>query len=102
VIAHTVLCRLNDGAAARIPQLDALVAALPAQIPGLERVLHGESVSTEGLEGGFGWGMVLLFARRADLEGYLPHPDHGPVKALIGELSAEVIVFDVDDQARSA
>jgi hypothetical protein len=95
VIAHTVLCRWSS--VEHVAELDGLVSALPTQLPGITRVLHGASVSSEGLEGGYEWGMTILFATRADLEAYLPHPVHQPIAQLIGERSAATIVFDVDD-----
>jgi len=96
VIAHTVLCRWQDGSSGHVEELDALVADLPSRIPGIERVLHGASVSPEGLEGGYEWGMVILFTGRDDLERYLPHRDHAPVARLIGQHSAATVVFDVE------
>lgn len=58
-------------------------------------VTHGPSVSPEGLEGGYEWGLVVTFVDADARDGYLPHEAHAPASALIGEWSERLVVFDV-------
>jgi hypothetical protein len=92
---HVVLVEWSDvGASA---EADALCREHLPRIDGVESVRSGESVSTEGLEGGFDWMLVVRFRDRAALEGYLPHEEHQPVATFIRGASSRVVVFDIDD-----
>ncbi|MBT1543611.1 MULTISPECIES: Dabb family protein [Bacillati] len=94
-VTHTVLVEW-DGAD-RSAEASALSRAHLPRVEGVESVQSGTSVSTEGLEGGFHWMLVVRFRDRAALAGYLPHPEHRPVADFIGAASARVVVFDVED-----
>ncbi|MBT1623092.1 Dabb family protein [Curtobacterium flaccumfaciens pv. oortii] len=96
-VTHTVLVAW-DGAD-RSSDASALSREHLPRIDGVESVQSGASVSTEGLEGGFHWMLVVRFRDRAALAGYLPHPEHRPVAEFIGGASARVVVFDVEDVA---
>ena len=93
---HVVLVEW-DGTSGRAAEADALAAQHLTRIDGVESVRSGESVSTEGLEGGFDWMLVVRFRDRAALQAYLPHPEHRPVAEYIGGGSTRVVVFDIDD-----
>lgn len=86
-----------DGTDGRSAEADALAAEHLVRIDGVESVRSGASVSTEGLEGGFDWMLVVRFRDRQALEGYLPHPEHQPVAEYIRGASTRVVVFDIDD-----
>ena len=95
-IAHVVLVEWRANApASALDELADAVNAFPRLIPGVLDVAQGKSVSPEGLEGGFDWGLVVTFADFAARDGYLPHAAHAPVSALIGEWSERVVVFDI-------
>jgi len=94
-VTHTVLVEW-DGED-RSSEASALSRENLPRIEGVESVQSGTSVSTEGLEGGFHWMLVVRFRDRAALAGYLPHPEHRPVAEFIGAASARVVVFDVED-----
>lgn len=96
-VTHNVLVEW-DGAD-RSSEADALSREHLPRIDGVDSVQSGTSVSTEGLEGGFHWMLVVRFRDRAALAGYLPHPEHRPVAEFIGGASARVVVFDVEDAA---
>ncbi|SDQ20976.1 Stress responsive A/B Barrel Domain [Curtobacterium sp. UNCCL20] len=81
----------------RSAEADALVGQHLGRVDGVESVRSGTSMSTEGLEGGFDWMLVVRFRDREALAGYLPHPEHRPVAEFIGAASARVVVFDVED-----
>ena len=93
---HVVLVEW-DRTAGRSASADALAQEHLSRIEGVESVRSGESVSTEGLEGGFDWMLVVRFRDRAALEAYLPHPEHRPVATFIQGASTRVVVFDIDD-----
>lgn len=92
---HVVLVEWSDAGASA--EADALCREHLPRIDGVESVRSGESVSTEGLEGGFDWMLVVRFRDRAALEGYLPHEEHQPVAEYIRGASSRVVVFDIDD-----
>ncbi|WP_336696881.1 Dabb family protein [Curtobacterium sp. USHLN213] len=94
---HVVLVAWDGGAADRSAQADAIVREHLPRIDGVESVRSGESISTEGLEDGFDWMLVVRFRDRAALAGYLPHEEHQPVAAYIQGASERVVVFDVED-----
>lgn len=95
-VTHVVLVAWEPGTD-RSAEADAVVEQHLARIGGVESVRSGTSVSTEGLEGGFDWMLVVRFRDRAALEGYLPHPEHRPVAEFIGAGSERVVVFDLED-----
>jgi Stress responsive A/B Barrel Domain len=65
------------------------------RIPGLLALDEGPSVSPEGLEEGFDWGLVITFESPAARDGYLPHPVHRVLADRIGAGAERVVVFDV-------
>ena len=95
-ITHVVLTRWKPDAPANLSDtLTPLIERFPAQIPGVVSAVHGASVSPEGLEGDFEWGLVVTFAHAQSRDGYLDHPDHAPVAELIRAWASAVVVFDV-------
>ncbi len=71
------------------------IARFETEIPGIVSVAEGESVSPEGLEGEFEWALVVTFESAVARDGYLDHPTHVPVAAIIGRCAELVVVFDV-------
>lgn len=94
---HVVLVAWDHATTDPSARADELVREHLPRIDGVESVRSGESISTEGLEGGFDWMLVVRFRDRAALAGYLPHEEHQPVAAYIQGASDRVVVFDVDD-----
>lgn len=98
-VIHVVVLRLKSETSAE--QVDALFQSLEAlrtKIPGIVDFTWGPYSSPEGLNQGFTHGFVTTFADEASRNGYLVHPEHDMVKALIiphleGGLSG-VIAFD--------
>jgi len=76
-------------------ELSRLVATHLPRIAGVRAVDEGRSVSPEGLEGGFDWGMVVSFADETARDGYLEHPEHAVVGAFLREHSRRIVVFDL-------
>ncbi|HEX7834787.1 MAG TPA: Dabb family protein [Pseudolysinimonas sp.] len=64
-------------------------------LPGVLSIAEGASVSPEGLEGGFDWGMVVTFNGAAARDAYLVDPDHAVVARFLTANAARVTVFDL-------
>ena len=95
-ISHVVLVSWQDGRGG-----DAEASIRPAirdfvdTIPDVTGVVEGRSTSPEGLEGAFEYGFVVTFASAQARDVYLDHPAHLPVKAVIGDAAAQIVVFDI-------
>ncbi len=95
-IVHVVLVEWRDGMpAADLERLHAHVALFRSGIRGVAEVVEGPSVSPEGLESGYGWGLVVTFADAAARDGYLDHPVHTVAAEIIGTWAARLAVFDL-------
>lgn len=92
-IVHVVLVEWQEGADPAAA--DALVDRYLVPLPGVRTVDRGRSVSTEGLESGFDWALVIRFADEGALAAYLPHPDHVVVGQHLQAHSSRLVVFDV-------
>ena len=94
-VVHVVLVEWAEGRDGAGAEAEALVDRHLPSIPGVLTVDRGPSVSTEGLESGFDWALVVRFESAEAVAAYLPHPDHVVVGRHIGDHSARVVVFDV-------
>jgi Stress responsive A/B Barrel Domain len=81
MIRHVVLLKLQKGSDA--PQIFAALKALQSQIPGIIAISTGIDSSPEGLQRGFTHGFTVDFTDAAARDGYLPHPAHQKVGAMI-------------------
>jgi hypothetical protein len=97
-IVHVVLVEWRDGADPAAA--DALVDRHLVPLPGVLTVDRGRSVSTEGLESGFDWALVIRFADEGALAAYLPHPDHVVVGQHLQANSSRLVVFDLPSPTR--
>ncbi|PWC06416.1 stress responsive protein [Mycetocola zhujimingii] len=96
-VLHMVLVRWNSPLEQdELDQLTRAVGVLPERIPGILSIGSGPSSSPEGMERGFEWALAITFASETARDEYLPHPDHEPVKDLIGKWAAEVLVYDLN------
>ncbi|WP_062203209.1 Dabb family protein [Demequina salsinemoris] len=95
-LVHVVLVKWREGLPSRVlDEIGRRVAGFTETIDGVVDAVEGSSVSSEDLEGGFDWGLVVTFADAVARDGYLDHPEHLPVSAAIGEWSERVVVFDL-------
>lgn len=92
-IVHVVLVEWREGVDPAVA--DALVDRHLAPLPGVLTIDRGPSVSTEGLESGYDWALVIRFADAAALAAYLPHPEHVIVGQHLQGSSARLVVFDL-------
>jgi hypothetical protein len=99
-ILHVVLVTWAPSAPADLGErLDQAVRVALDGVPGLLEASHGPSVSTEGLEQGYTYGLCLRFADADALAGYLPHPAHRPLSDLIRTHADALLVFDLSTGA---
>ena len=95
-IVHVVLTQWRaDAPNEALTELESIIRRFRAEIPGIVSVVDGASVSTEGLEAEFEWALVVTFDSSGARDGYLDHPTHLPVAALIGKWAERVVVFDL-------
>jgi hypothetical protein len=95
-ILHIVLIDWKqDMQEADLNELRASARDMSRTIPGIIKIEEGHSVSPEGLEDGFDYGLVVTFANAAARDAYLPHPDHQAVAQQITALRSRVVVFDI-------
>jgi len=95
-ITHVVMTQWrSDAPVEALAEMKAIIHRFQDEIPGIVSVVEGESVSTEGLEAGSDWAMVVTFESAGARDGYLDHPTHLPVAALIGEWAERLVVFDL-------
>ena len=92
---HVVLFKFKDNAApADVKKIEDAFIALEARIPQIQEFEWGTNVSPEGLANGFTHCFLVTFKSKADLEIYLPHPDHKAFVDLLGPVLDKVLVFD--------
>lgn len=102
-VKHVVLLKFKSSITpAKIDEIFAALAGLVGKIPGLLDFSGGAYSSGEGLDKGFTHGFVMTFTDAASRDGYLPHPEHEKVKAIIfpeldGGLDG-VVAFDWEHQ----
>lgn len=92
-VVHVVLVDWSDGADP--DEADRLVDRHLAPLPGVLEIDRGPSVSTEGLESGFDWALVIRFVSADALAAYLPHPEHVVVGSYLQQHAARLVVFDL-------
>src|SRR5438046_2919424 len=95
-IMHVVLFKWTDEAtpAAIHAALQAL-RGLTDRVPGVLEITCGPNFSDRNK----GWthGLVVRFADRAALEGYIPHPEHqAVVHEHISPIRADILVVDYE------
>ena len=92
---HIVLFKFKpDAAAAEIEKIEKSFIALKGSIEQIEEMEWGTNVSPEGKADGFTHGFFVTFKSKADLEAYLPHPEHKKSGAGLKGLVDKVLVFD--------
>ena len=90
-VLHVVLVRWLEGLPADLgPLVDAM-----SEVPGVQDISYGTSISPENLEAGYEWMLAVTFVSAKARDGYLVHQLHLPVAALIGSGAEKVVVFDL-------
>jgi hypothetical protein len=94
-LLHIVLIEWATTDESTIRSIREAARGLAEKVPGITSIAEGPSVSPEGLEDGFDWGMIVAFTDADARDAYLPHPDHQTVADLLRRHSARVVVFDI-------
>jgi Stress responsive A/B Barrel Domain len=81
MIRHVVLLKLRDTSDAS--SIFTALKSLESQIPGIIDIRCGADSSPEGLQRGFTHAFTVDFVDAAARDGYLPHPAHQKVGAMI-------------------
>ncbi len=92
---HIVLFKFkSDAPAAEIEKVEKSFTALKASTGLIQEMEWGTNVSPEGLADGFTHCFFVTFKSKADLETYLPHPEHKKFGAGLKGLIDKVLVID--------
>jgi hypothetical protein len=92
---HIVLFKFKDDApAAEVQKVEKAFAALKGKIDVIQDYEWGTNVSPEGKADGFTHIFFVTFKNKADLEKYLPHPEHKKFGASLKGLIDKVLVVD--------
>lgn len=92
---HIVFFKFKDDApAAEIEKVEKAFAALKTKIDLIQDYEWGTNVSPEGKADGFTHCFFVTFKSKADLEKYLPHPEHKKFGAALKGVIDKVMVFD--------
>ena len=92
---HVVLFKFKEGApVAQVEKIEQAFLELKGKIPLIQSLEWGTNVSPEGLAGGFTHCYFLTFKSKADLEKYLPHPEHKKFGASLKGVLDKVLVVD--------
>ena len=95
-IVHVVLTQWrSDAPGEALAEMRKIIGRFQAEIPGIVSVVEGARGSTEGLEAGYEWALVVTFESAGARDGYLDHPTPLPVSAVIGEWAERLVVFDL-------
>lgn len=92
---HIVLFKFKDDAPrAEIERVEKAFAGLKKSISQIQDFEWGTNVSPEGKDQGFTHCFFVTFRNKADLEAYLPHPEHKKFGAMLKGLIDKVLVVD--------
>jgi hypothetical protein len=92
---HVVLFKFKDDApAAQVEKVEQAFVALKGKISQIQSLEWGTNVSPEGLANGFTHCFFVTFKSKADLEKYLPHPEHKKFGGMLKGLLDKVLVVD--------
>lgn len=92
---HIVLFRFKaDAPAADVQKVEKAFAALKGKIDLIQDFEWGTNVSPEGKADGYTHCFFVTFKSKADLEKYLPHPEHKKFGASLKGLIDKVLVVD--------
>lgn len=95
-ITHVVLVAWRPG----VPQIvrdetRGAARSMRGAIPGIVALSEGPSVSPEGLEHGYDYGLVVRFESAEARDRYLPHPAHRPFAELLAASADRLVVYDI-------
>ena len=97
MIRHLLLLQFNNTAGqARIDAMFDQFVGLKASIDGIESIEYGANQSPENLNKDYSHSVVVTFSDSSARDHYLVHPDHKALEAVLLDLLADLIVFDLE------
>lgn len=97
MIRHVLFIRFKDSATASdMATCFANFEAIQRKIDGIESVEWGENNSPEGRNKGYTHCVFMTFSDAASRDVYIPHPQHEVLKAQLGPILDDIIVFDYE------
>ncbi|MBJ7555809.1 Dabb family protein [Marinomonas spartinae] len=95
MIRHVLFIKFKEEATAEdISTCFGNFEAIQHQVKGIESVEWGENSSSEDRNKGYSHCVLMTFVDQASLDNYLPHPEHMALKAQLGPIMEDIIVFD--------
>jgi len=95
VLRHVVMFQFQDGTSqAKIDELSAAFAALPAKIDAIYDFEWGPNVSTTRKNQGYTHFFMVTFRNQAGLAAYSPNPAHQAFVRVLRPYLEKVLVFD--------
>lgn len=92
---HVVILKFKDDAPpAEVVKIEQAFVALKGKIDLVQDLEWGTNESPEGLDQGFTHVYFVTFKNKADLEKYLPHPEHSAFVTLLKTQIDKVLVVD--------
>ncbi|MEM9478559.1 MAG: Dabb family protein [Verrucomicrobiota bacterium] len=92
---HVVLFKFKDTSSKEdVQKVEKAFVALKDKIDLIQDFEWGTNVSPEGLDDGFTHCFLATFKNKADLEAYLPHPDHKKFVEILKPHLDKVLVVD--------
>ncbi len=96
-IKHIALFRFKEGTTEdQITGIFDSILDLTEEIPGIEDYVAGPNNSPEGLNQGYTHGFILTLSDAGARDGYLSHPEHEKIKALLLPHAESVLAFDFE------
>tara|TARA_B000000565_G_C23717579_1_gene352177 strand:+ start:85 stop:381 length:297 start_codon:yes stop_codon:yes gene_type:complete len=97
VIRHLLLLQFKPNADQdRIDAMFGQFVRLKARIDGIESIEYGTNQSPENLNKSYTHSVVVTFSDSSARDHYLVHPDHKALEAVLLDLLADLIVFDLE------
>ncbi|NVK73052.1 stress protein [Marinomonas sp. CT5] len=95
MIRHVLFIKYKEQATeADIATSMANFEKIKSKIDGIESVEWGENSSPEGRNQGYTHCVFMTFVDDAARDAYIPHPEHEVLKAQLGSILDDIIVFD--------
>jgi hypothetical protein len=96
-VKHIALMKFKEETGEeQITQLFDELLDVTENIPGIEDYVAGSHSSPETLNQGYTHGLIMTFADETARDGFLQHPEHERVKALMMPHVDSMVVFDFD------
>lgn len=96
LVEHVVCFKLKaDATPEQEEQLIQNLRGLRESVPNIVDLSVGRNFTPERGQG-YNVGLVVRFRNRADLEAYLPHPNHLPVKNYAAQVCESLLVIDYE------